>query len=1365
MKHLTRQIILFSILLCTFICVYAQESSPFFFSHLDVENGLSQTSVLKIYQHSDGFIWFGTRNGLNRYDGYEFKIYRNEVNNPQSLSDNYITDITEDQHKNLWVGTSNGLNHINYQTGKVTRSYPQSFFRDEPKIISVVACKDGRVLAFTRHTAFRCNIDKGVIEEVIPMTKIDSTIETVLEDADGNICIATLSSGLYIYDATWKELSHFVNIPDNNNSILPGKISTLFIDKDQFLWIGTSQNGLCRKDARKNTFTRFNTENTSLNSNNIRTIESMGKDSLLIGTFAGLNILNKKEQTIHPVKMDHNGKGALSHYSVHSLLLDTNNTLWVGTYSGGINYHSPYYKRISFLAPNGFTGIMGGGKEDSSGNIWFASEGRGLLYYNPLTGEQTFYPIQLPYEQHFEVNIIKSLHIKGDSIYCGTHFGSVYLFSIKNRQFKLLHNFEYNDIYSLYIDRKQRLWIPTHSSSHLVMVEDGHYTNKFMVDGTPQSFESVTIIKEIRPDVFLFGTLGKGLCVYNRNEKTAVRITETELGLAKHEKIGTVTAIVSDSLNNIWVTTTKSGVYRFDDQMNLKKHYVKENGLADSYISSIVLDKEQNLWVITASELYRLDSEADMFSKINFENVPSQEFTLYAGTVSSKGVIYLSGSKGVLSFNPAEQRNDPVLPPVYVTSLLVNNKRDTTRNNVLSSTLQLPSDKEIILQANQTNITIQYTALNYISPNQNQYAYKLTGVDAGWVYVNNRREAFYSNLNPGSYTFSVKVSNGNDVWNPEEATLRIIVKPPFWKTWWAYLIYIGILSVVIWRFVSVRWMRLKLENNIRFKQMEKERLEEMHAERMRLFTNFSHELRTPLTLIINPLDDLLKQMSFSAEVKTSLQMIKKNTGRLLLLVNNLMDIQKYEADKMILQKSCFDFAAFLHEIQQSFDSVAQNRNITLTLHADLPEHYVVNYDREEIEKVFFNLLSNALKFTPEGGMVSIHVSRKNRQACLDLPLLPDDQQEVLVENHYLYVEVADTGKGIDSKIADKIFEPFYRSDEDLHKQMAGTGIGLNLTRSIVLHHNGCIWTQSSVTTGTRMMLLLPDTEKQQSVLATETSLSAETLHTNRKVALLMEEANSKNKPTVLIADDNPEVLDYLEEQLRSQYIVWKAVNGRDALQQIEKSYPDILISDVMMPEMNGIELCKRIKENINFCHIPVILLTAKSMISQIEEGWEVGADDYVVKPFHVSLLCARIRNILASRQQMKAVYGDKLSLKSLKVETGSADDTFLNQYMDIVKANIINSDFDVSVIYQTIGMSRANFYRKVKTVTGLSPIELIKNIRIEAGARLLETTAMTVSEISRQVGFSSSSYFARNFKEVYGISPTEYQEKNITSDN
>ena len=533
-------------------------------------------------------------------------------------------------------------------------------------------------------------------------------------------------------------------------------------------------------------------------------------------------------------------------------------------------------------------------------------------------------------------------------------------------------------------------------------------------------------------------------------------------------------------------------------------------------------------------------------------------------------------------------------------------------------------------------------------------------------------------------------------------------------------------------------------------------MNELHEERMRMFTNFSHELRTPLTLIINPLNDLLQRVTFSPEVKDALQLIKKNTGRMLLLVNNLMDIQKYEAGKTILQKTRFNFSSFMNEMYRSFESVATNREITFRLENKLPESFFTCYDEAEIEKVFFNLLSNAFKFTPSGGQITITIRQIAQNDCEGLPVFPEDEASILIENSYLFIEITDTGKGFNQKDAEKIFEPFYRAKGDIHKQVSGTGIGLSLTRSIVQQHQGCIWAESIEGEGTHFMILLPDTEKQK--VQTDEVPASRPSEISKKVALLVEETETHNKQIILLVDDNQEVLEYLEQQLQHDYIVMKAINGKDALEQIDKTYPHIVISDVMMPEMNGLELCRRIKEDQNFCHIPVILLTAKSMVSQIEEGLEAGADDYIVKPFHVSLLKARIKNILSLREKMKNLYGESLTLKQLGVEKPEEDNDFLNRYIEIVKANISNQELDVSVIYQALGMSRANFYRKVKAVTGLSPIELIKNIRLEAGAKLLKESNINVSEVAQHIGFSSRSYFARSFKAVYGMSPTEYQE-------
>ena len=1276
-------------------------SINFFFSHLGVEDGLSQVSVLDIFQDSDGYIWFGTRNGANRYDGYEFVIYQNEVNNNATLTDNYIRGFAEDDRKNIWIATSNGINCIDHTTKKIIRFYPKSIDKKCTTNAAVRLLKhsDGNVYAFCNQSIFKCSMDQTV-EPILPDTVISSPAHSVAQAPDEDIYIGTESSGLYIYSGNWKLKQH---IP------VDGTITAILPDEGGNIWLGLDEAGICLFNKERQTFTWLHKDNTCLSNNSIRTLVPYSDSSILIGTFRGLNILDKKELAIAPADINIAGKGGLSHYSIHSMMIDKDQTLWIGTYSAGVNYHSPFYRPVSYITPNEYAGIIGKGQQDKNGNMWFATEGAGLFYYNPESGRQQLYPIKPLHEGNYEINIIKSILIQGDSILCSTHFGSVYLFSIRDKQYKKLYDFRHNDIFSLYIDKKGRLWIPTNSSQDLVMVDRGKQVNRFMADGVSRPFRWVTVIHELEPDLFLFGTLSDSLYLYDIKKET-VRNLSTELQPnPKFEKLGNITAITQDNEGNVWIATNKNGLYRLNRNLKLAKHYQKEDGLSDSYINSLTIDRHQNIWVTTGKSLYKLNRTTDIFNEMKIADIPAMEFTRFSGnSISDDGSIYFE-------------------------------------------------DGGITLASDQNSITFRYTALNFIHSERNQYAYKLEGADPTWHTVGNRREAYYSNLAPGTYTFRIKASNNDNVWNSEEATLRITIDPPFYKTWWAYLLYFSIITFIIVKIIRHQHDKHERERELRYKQMEQDKVNELHEERMRMFTNFSHELRTPLTLIINPLNDLMQYVSFSPEIKETLQLIKKNTGRMLLLVNNLMDIQKYEAGKTILQKTSFNFSAFIREMYHSFESVAGNREIRFTLDNELPETYQVCFDEAEIEKIFFNLLSNAFKFTPSEGQVTIRVSTITQAECELLPHFPAQYSSILVEARYLFIEVADTGKGFSEQEAEKIFEPFYRSQEDIHRQISGTGIGLSLTRSIILQHNGCIWTESSEAEGTRFLFLLPDTEKQEEG-QDESPVLSKSAEISKKFDLLVEETRNKNKQTILLADDNQEVLQYLEQQLCLDYVVVKAFNGKEALAMIEESYPHIVISDVMMPEMNGLELCKRIKENQNYCHIPVILLTAKSMISQIEEGLDAGADDYIVKPFQISLLKARIRNILSLREKMKTMYGETLSLKQFGVEEPKEHDDFLARYIKIVKANISNPELDVSVIYEALGMSRTNFYRKVKTVTGLSPIELIKNIRLEAGAKLLKESDMNISEIAQHIGFSSRSYFARSFKAVYGMSPTEYQE-------
>lgn len=1355
-----KQILLLFLLFIPLLSAYSESEKPFYFSHIGVEDGLSQVSVLHIFQDSDGYIWFGTRNGANRYDGYEFKIYQNEVNNPASISDNYIRKINEDKNKNIWIGTSNGVNCIDYNTHRIFRFFPQTI---NPQITTnavnhFLRHENGELYAFTTRTVLKCNPDK-TIEEMPYLKEVASPIYSVIQDKDGDILVGTEETGLYIYSAGWKLKKHFSpNRPDTRYKLPSSIISALLADDAHTIFIGTDENGICAYNKKDQTFLCFNTENSGLNNNSIRALTFLNKDSILIGTFRGLNILNTQNMTITSINPKMETKGGLSHYSVHSMLIDRDQALWVGTYSAGVNYHSPFYTPISFIKPNAFAGILGKGREDNHGHMWFATEGAGLLYYDPQTGEQKLYPIKPLQAGNYETNILKSIEIQGDSIFCSTHFGSVYLFSIANKQYKRIQDFHYNDITVLYMDSKQRLWIPTHTPEHTVLVDQGKTTCTFPVNGEKKPFRRICMIEELEPDLFLFGTMTDSVFLYDMQKETVTDLTGRLQKGDKAKRLGTISGALKDADQHIWIATTKGGLFRLDKEFNLLHNYQKENGLSESYINSLSIDKKGDIWAVTGKELYKLNRPKNKFEWIKPVDSPTQEYTLYANNcVSNDGTLYFPGNQGILVINPQKTTTNPNRPPVHITSLLINNQEDPEGLPTYQELLPSEHGHNITLKANQGNIVIRYSAINFIHSQKNSYAYKMEGVDHNWHNIGNRREAYYSNLAPGTYTFRVKAANNDGLWNPEEAVLHITVIPPFYETWWAYLIYLGILSLFIILIIQSQHRKHEQEREARYKQLEQERMNELQEERMRMFTNFAHELRTPLTLIINPLDDLLQRVAFSPEVKKALHLIKKNTGRMLLLVNNLMDIQKYEAGKMILSKSPFDFSLFIEEMYHSFESVATNREITFTLDNKLPTPFLTCFDKAEIEKVFFNLLSNAFKYTPSGGRISLRIRQIAQADCESLPGFPVKELSTRVESNYLFIEIIDTGKGFEKEESDKIFEPFYQVEEDIHKEVSGTGIGLSLTRSIVLQHQGCIWAKSTEGEGAHFMILLPDTEKQK--MQADAPFLSHPSEINKKVSLLVEEVETHNKPTILLADDNQEVLEYLEQQLQQDYVVVKATNGKEALKQIEKSYPHLIISDIMMPEINGLELCRRIKEDQNFCHIPIILLTAKTMVSQIEEGWEAGADDYIVKPFHVTLLKARIKNILFLREKMKSIYGESSTLKQLGLGEPEEDNTFLNQYIEIVKKHISNQELDVSVIYQALGMSRANFYRKVKAVTGLSPIELIKNIRLEAGAKLLKESTMNVSEIAQHIGFSSRSYFARSFKAVYGMSPTEYQEK------
>lgn len=1341
-------IFLFILFLNMFQPVWAGTEN-FFFTGLDIKDGLSQQTVTLVFQDADGYMWFGTRSGLNRYDGYDFKIYRKDYDDSHSLAGDYIMAVVQDKDRHIWVGTQQGLSRIDYKTEKIDR-YPLGSKRPGDSYISAMWCTtDNRLLVFTRNEGYIYDREQDTFRLLVfPETNAPKYVTAVAEGKNGDFYLGTEKDGLWVCDKNFNLSRKLLNDTLDAASLPGGYVSFLSIDSNGRVWIVVGDKTGCYYDPETGRIVRME------ELKNVRQIIEWNEHQMLAGTFHGLSLVDKQTLKAKPISMKIGEQGGLSHYSVVSLYKDTQKDLWVGTYSGGVDYYNKHNYRFNYVTTREFSGVIGMGAEAADGTLWFATEGGGLLSYNPRTHEQHNYLIHTNQDKIYSKNIIKSILLEGNFIYCATHGGEVYRFSIADKTYHLLYNFGYNDIYTLYRDSKERLWIPANTRDGLVVMLGNRRLDDLNVKRQYPKIGSISSILEIGENRFLIGTDRNGVSLLELEGERVKQISDVDFGFGEDHFVW-VTSMLADSNGDIWIATNGAGLFQFDSHLKLKKRYFKENGLTDERVYCI-MEKGNELWLMTSREIYLLNKQKGILNRFYTEGgIIAGEFSISAGMMARDGRLYLSGSKGFLTFDPALLNMNKETPPVLFTWLGLNNEKVDPGGDksLLKSKLQLQG--ELVLQHDQTNLTIGYTALNYIYPEQNQYAYKMDGVDDKWNYVGNRREAFYNNLKPGEYIFRVKASNNDGIWNDNGVKLQILVLSPLWMRWWAWLIYVSLVVFLVYQIVFYRHRKHELERSLKLKLLEQEKLEELGQERTRFFTHVTHEFRTPLTLIINPLDELLQKYVHIAGVKDSLLLIRRNAQRLLSLVNSLMDIEKQQSGKAAMMLSNFDFSVFIHEIAHSFQTMAESRSIHFKAEITT-ESIPVRYDHEKLEQVFFNLLSNAFKFTPSEGRVTIHVCLLDEAGAV---VKAGGRPLPVTAGRWLCVRVKDNGVGICPENADKIFEPFYQSGEDLHGQIVGSGIGLSLSKSIVEQHEGIIFAHP-LKQGTEICVLIPyrfapDMAIEDNYVLPE-DLETEIASRKKDDENVLQTVFHKNYK-ILLVEDNAEVLDYLQKQLSAEYFVYIAVNGRKALEVAENELPDMVISDVMMPEMDGIELCRRIKTDIRLCHIPVILLTAKSMTMHIEEGFSAGADDYIAKPFSISLLKIRIRNIFASREQMKEIFSKKFSLESLGIEVESADQTFMDRYVEIVKNNFRNSNLDVDMICQEMGMSRANFYKKLKTITDLSPAEMIRNIRLESAARLLKETKLTMSEVAVQVGFSSNSYFGSCFKALYGLSPKEYQ--------
>lgn len=1357
----------FGLTIVAFYCVVSfiqAQLDDMRFLSLSTNDGLSQISVLQIVQDADGFLWFGTRNGLNRYNGYDFDVYKYRSNNPQTISDNHISALCEGGDGTLWVGTMNGLNRMDRHKEIFERDFAStittgSLFPEKMHIFSLLLDASGSLWIGAGPGLY---VFDSVINDIRHLTLngllVNNPVRAIGEDRQGHIYLGTTYRGLLVVDRDFNLLAHYAHESGNDLSLSGNFVSTIFFDNNDNLWVGTRYAGLNLFDEDEQRFRRYNEANSGISNNEIRCIEADESGNLVIGTFGGLNVLNVETDKFTVYNRLRQEEGDLNHFSIYAVLYDNAGTLWVGSYSGGINYYCPYNYRFKYNDPllpeSDLFGVIGPMVE-KDGMLYIATEGGGLLKYDPKEESYQYFFIESGDPVPYFENIIKSLFLDDGVLWCGTAVGKIYSFDFKTNQFTKRYNLQRSDvIYSLYKDPKDNLFVGSVGAKGLIKITpEGDYVSEFpLEDGASVSFQNVRTFFPVDDHSFLVGTRNEGVFFYDAPTLQLMRYADDFKSVGEY-----VSSIVKMEGERYWVGFFGGGIGELDLKKGFTRVFDMTNGMPDDNVCAMLEGDEGMLWISTLTGLVEFDTQRELFTNYTLESgIRINEFSLHAALKKSDGHLYFSGNNGFISFSPNEISPNPFIPPVYLTELTVNNRPVVYAegNSFLERPLSLID--RITLKYDEANFTLSYVALNYVFPEKNQYAYRLEGFDEEWVDAGSRRTAFYTNIPPGDYVFKVKAANNDGRWNEQGARINIKVLPPFWKSPWAlmgyFAVFVSLLGGFLWHFR----MKETFKSDLHRKQIEKQALEDFHKERIQLFTNFSHELRTPLTLIYGPLQDLMAKADIEAGLRSTLQLIYRNTERLMNLVNQLMDFRKREEGKLELAVEKNNYTAFVREMVLAFSVLAKKRNIHLTYEGpeDIKESF---FDASLMEKVFFNLLSNAFKNVPDGGQIVVALKMVARPG----DLLPDYLLNTTLMGHtgpFIYMGVADNGGGIPAESLQRIFDPFYQLRSKDSAINPGTGLGLSLSKGIVEMHGGAIWAESKAGEGAVFQMVLPFQEA--SGPAEEVDKPAKQPGSRFVIEEAMDTSSPKdvspNKGTVLVVEDNREVRAYLVQLLQPFYLVLQAQDGQAALEVARKRMPDLILSDVMMPVMDGVKFCQKLKEDLTISHIPVILITARSSFFHIKEGYQSGADDYITKPFSSKLLLLKVENLLATRERMKALFSKRFSSESLGISVVSADEGFMQKMSEFIQNNLSNPDLNIEMFCREVGVSRANLYRKMKSLTGLSANEYIRNIRLETGARLLKETDLTVAEVSERVGFNSPAYFSSCFKNVYNIAPKDY---------
>ena len=1339
---------------------------------------ISTRAISVITKDDKGIVWIGTQgDGLSSFNGYEFKQYKHDWDNVNTLDNSVVNSIFIDSYKNLWVGTQEGLNLYNRNLDHFIQIKLDSLDSKIP--VKTINETDNKKLLIGTHgygafvldiKSMKCQVVSTYFLENIKNFQINSIKIT----PRGATLIGT-NKGLYKYNIQTNEIIPAKFTTLKGSETINSSIQSITTKKDGSIWLGTENNGLIEVFTNPTNYYEFKTY--GITNKRILSLEIDKNGSLFCGTENdGLFIIDKKKN-FHSLKHDKSNTKGIKSNSIWSIYVDEKNRIWVGYFNQGIDIYDKDKQRFKSIEsiPNKdqslFSNSVTAITQDKFGKLYFGIGDGGLDVYDPEKNNFTHLIDQSnPIAKGLiSKDVVTVFTDSENNLWVGTwNSGFFYLENgsnnFKNVQIKNSKGvLKSNRIMSFAEDSKGNIWIGSFLSGlysfNIKTKKLTHHQEKTLQDNYIDTKNIRKLIIDQNDDLWL-GTRTGLFKISNINNNPKVKSYNSFLNESLNTKaeFNVITTLFEDHYKNIWIGTDGYGLCSIDPNDNSVNWYNNYESFIHQTIYSIVESDENNIWITGNNGISKYNTKSKTFKNYNIQDgLLANNFNKNSAYISDNNLIYFGCYKGINYFDPNSIIIDKDVPKVYLSDFKLSNKKviPGEKNSPLVKVIN--ETKSLKLKHDQSLFTIDFFGLSYTRSKNINYAYYLDGFEENWNYVGKNRSATYTNIPPGNYNFKVKAANSDGIWNNTPTVLNIVILPPWWKTNLAtFLFFLTFITFIIlfYRFLNLRFKE-KLE--IKREREERRQIEGLNAKKIQFFTNISHEFRTPLTLILNPLEDIIKNKSLilPEQISEKHKIIYKNSKRLSRLIDELMDFRKLQFNKIELNVSKFDLIGFIKEVASHFEEEAVQRNIKLSIDNETSEINIWA-DPSMLEKIIFNLLSNAFKATSKGGNVKLRIKQTNK--TLIFPLINKKEKY-----HGIEISISDSGIGIKEENLDKIFSRFYQVNEFDKQYYGGTGIGLEVVKNFIDLHKGIINVKSKKNIGTKFTIILPKGNNHFKIKFEENELD---LNSQKfKQINIIDNKNSLNieskisKKTILIVEDNLELGKYLKSELIEEYRVKIAENGEQGLNKAIDFIPDLIISDVMMPIMDGFEFCEKIKSNKKTCHIPLLMLTAKGMQIDKIKGIEIGADAYVTKPFNMQVLKSQIKQLISSREILFNKYFKGIENTDLSLQT-SRDKQFITSVLNYINDNINNPNLSVESLADELFLSRSKLYRKIKFLTGDTATEFIRKIKLEKAKELLNTTDLTVSEISYKVGFSSPSYFTKCFKLHFGKIPKEFRSKN-----